>query len=252
MIESKFYDNNFYKEQEISSYNSGRKILPIVNKFFGPQSVVDIGCGLGNWLKVWHEDFKIKEYLGVEGPYINPDMLMVPRQNVIFADLKEPLILQKRYDLAMSMEVAEHIPTEASELFVQNLINASDVVLFSAAIPGQEGTYHINEQNPEFWASIFKKKGYVTIDCIRKDIWNDSAINYWYRQNVLLFVKQEKLEQYPDLQKIAQLTDSEFLLRIHPELLAHKMKLIDTMNSPVGYLKLKAYELKLRFRKKFK
>lgn len=251
MIESKFYNNSFFKEQEKSSYLSGKKIIPLIVDLFHPKSVVDIGCGIGNWLNVWANEFKIVDFLGVDGPYVDPKMLMIPEENVLFFDLKKPLVLKRRFDLAMSLEVAEHIDPSCSEIFVSNLTNLSDIIVFSAAIPNQEGTNHINEQNPEYWAKIFKKQGYEVFDYFRKTIWNDKEINYWYRQNILLFIKKEKVSQFPELETCATLTDPEFLLRIHPELVVGKMTRLNQMESIPGYFKLKLYELKIGLRKLF-
>lgn len=249
MIESKFYDSGFYKEQEYSSYLSGKKVIPLVNDLFHPQSVVDIGCGIGNWLKVWIEDIGIADCLGVEGPYVDPNMLMVPKEKVQFADLKQPLHLDRRFDVCMSMEVAEHIEPSCAPVFVANLTRLSDIIVFSAAIPNQEGTYHINEQNPEYWAALFKKEGYVVVDYFRKQIWQDASINYWYRQNTLLFIKEEKLSAYPQLQPYYAATDPDFLLRIHPAMVAEKMERLHKLDSIPGFIKWKLYMAKLQFKK---
>ncbi len=252
MIESNYYSTDFYKEQVDTSYQSAKKIIPLVFELFKPKSVIDVGCGVGNWLKVWVDDFGILDYMGVEGPYVNPDMLMVPKENVLFADLKKPININRRFDIVMSMEVAEHIDGAFADLFVNNLIKLSDIVIFSAAIPNQEGTYHINEQNPEYWAKLFINKGYVTVDYFRKKIWNDKEINYWYRQNILLFIKKEKLSFFPDLLPCADATDPEFLLRIHPEMVAGKMDRLKQMESISGYIKLKLYQMKIGLRKMIK
>jgi SAM-dependent methyltransferase len=252
MIESKFYDKGFYKEQEYASYLSGKKIIPLINELFQPESVVDLGCGLGNWLKVWAEDFNIKDYLGVEGPYVNPEMLMVAKDKVIFADLKQKLNLNRRFDIAMSMEVAEHIEPSSADLFIENLTKLSDIIIFSAAIPNQEGTYHINEQNPEYWANKFKKNGYVVVDHFRRRIWNDREINYWYRQNILLFIKEENIYKYPILKESLINTDIDFLLRIHPELLGSKMDRLRKIEPISGYIHWQLYMLKIKFKNAFK
>ena len=63
-------------------------------------------------------------------------------------DLAQPLQIDRRFDLALSLEVAEHLPPECGSEFVQTLTDLSSVILFSAAIPFQGGTDHLNEQWP--------------------------------------------------------------------------------------------------------
>src|SRR5437868_1101010 len=101
MIESKHYNADFYLDQQNGSYLSAQRILPIVNAVFKPASVVDVGCGVGYWLKVWKEETQVKEVMGIEGPYVTPDMLKVDPAFVQFQDLKQPVKLNRKFDLAM-------------------------------------------------------------------------------------------------------------------------------------------------------
>lgn len=91
----------------------------------------------------------------------------------------------------------------------------SDIVLFSAAIPGQGGENHINEQWPEFWSGLFNERGYVGLDFVRRRIWNDRRIPYWYKQNILLYVKEERIS---DLKLQDGFTQCFPLSVVHPEL----------------------------------
>ena len=104
-------------------------------------------------------------------------------------DLAQPLQIDRRFDLALSLEVAEHLPPECGSEFVQTLTDLSSVILFSAAIPFQGGTDHLNEQWPEYWADRFDARGYVPIDCIRRRIWRNEDVEWWYAQNLMFFVR---------------------------------------------------------------
>lgn len=215
--EAKHYTSSFYKGHEKGSYDSAMAILPLINDLLHPKSVIDIGCGIGLWLKVWKDELGVSDIKGVEGAYVNERMLQIPREYVQIHDLKEPLNLGRRYDLVTTLEVGEHLPASSSDQFVQTLTSLSDVVLFSAALVGQIGTYHINEQPPEYWAAIFDKYGYAPIDYIRPLVWNNEKVMYWYRQNVLLFVKKEIIPTLPvELIKAQEATKADFLLRVHP------------------------------------
>jgi SAM-dependent methyltransferase len=179
MIEAKHYSDNFFLGHESGAYSSAKVILPLVNQVFHPRSVVDIGCGVGNWLKVWRDELGVADITGVEGPYISKDVLQIPKEQIVLQDLKQPLNLKRKFDLAMSLEVAEHLPESSADHFVDVLTGLSDVILFSASIPGQDGTYHINEQVPEYWAKKFIAKGYVAVDFIRDKVWNNEAVEWW-------------------------------------------------------------------------
>ena len=116
----------------------------------------------------------------------------------------------------MSLEVGEHLPDSSADELVRNLVNTAPVVLFSAAIPEQPGTGHINGQWPDYWAAKFKKHGYIPVDCIRRRIWNDPKVGYWYAQNAFIFVKESELARYPKLKKEVDQGYSTTLPLVHP------------------------------------
>jgi hypothetical protein len=245
MVESKYYTKHFFKMHYDEPYFSAKQVVPLVYETIKPDSVVDFGCGVGNWLKVWSEETPVKRLYGIEGPYLKKEVLKIPSDWVLFTDLKEPIRLKERYDLVVSLEVAEHIPETHAEQFVANLTAAGDVVLFSAAIVEQIGTFHINEQYPEYWASIFKKFGYVPVDYFRPLIWNNKKIEYWYRQNILLFIKSDRLSDFPELNLSQKTTNPDCLLRIHPEHYELKLEFINKTASFTGFLHWKLYMLKV-------
>jgi SAM-dependent methyltransferase len=248
MIESKHYTKSFFEMHYEGPYLSAKEIVPLVYDTLKPVSVVDFGCGVGNWLKVWNEMTPVKKLLGIEGPYIKKELLKIPADQVLFADLKDKIDLKERFDLVVSLEVAEHIQADHADIFVSNLVNAGDVILFSAAIVKQIGTFHVNEQYPEYWAAKFKKFGYVPVDYFRPLIWNNNKIEYWYRQNVLLFIKLEKLADFPELIPCQRATHPDCLLRIHPEHYEIKLELIRRTESFFGLLHWKLYKLKVRLK----
>jgi SAM-dependent methyltransferase len=192
------YTNQFYERQSNETYRSSEVIVPLLLDLIHPQSVIDVGCGTGTWLRTFREN-GINDARGFDGPWLDPAKLLVPREIFTHADLEKPLRVDKRVDLVISFEVAEHLSLSSAEGFVESLISMSDVVAFSAAIPFQGGHNHLNEQWPEYWANLFEKKGYVTIDCLRQRLWNERDVHYWYRQNSLVYVKPEALARYPKL-----------------------------------------------------
>jgi len=99
---------------------------------------------------------------------------------------------ERKYDLAMSLEVAEHLKSENAETFINILTSLSDMVIFSAAIPYQPGTEHINCQPVQFWVDLFNKQGFDCFDIIRQLAMKDENIEWWYSQNILVFAKNDK------------------------------------------------------------
>jgi SAM-dependent methyltransferase len=208
------YDQNFYAGQSDGSYRSAKRIIPLAVRLVSPTGVLDVGCGVGTFLRAFIEE-GVTDVQGVDGDYVPRDQLMIPTDRFRGHDLGLPLDFGRRYDLAMSLEVAEHLPDGRADLFVDNLCHHSDVVMFSAAIPGQGGTNHINEQWPSYWAAKFAARGYRVIDALRSAIWDDPTVEHWYRQNLLFFANDAGLARAPAL---AAAASSGPLNLAHPEL----------------------------------
>ena len=121
---------------------------------------------------------------------VDLDQLAVPRSSFMAADLTAPVCTNRRFDLAQSLEVGEHLPTSASETLIDSLTRASDRVLFSAAVNGQGGEFHVNEQPLSFWQDLFAARGYTAYDCVRPHLSNNRAIEPWYRYNTVLYVNE--------------------------------------------------------------
>lgn len=249
MEEKKYYDKKFYDLLQNGSYKSAQLVLPLVEEIFHPSSVLDLGCGVGYWIKVWKDEMKVDDVLGVEGSYVTEDMFYLDKKYLRNEDLKRPLDLGRKFDLVMSLEVAEHIEEKYADTFIENLVNSGDVILFSAAIKGQIGTYHINEQMPEYWAAKFARRNFVAVDYLRPIIWNEKGIDYWYRQNILLFIKRDKLIQYPKLDEAFQGTKPNYLTRIHPEKYFAYVEEANQLQSLGGFIKYHLYRLKKRIKK---
>ncbi len=119
----------------------------------------------------------------------------------------------------MSLEVAEHLPPECAEAFVDELISLSPVILFSAAIPKQGGEDHVNEQWPEYWAEKFQQRGYQIVDYLRRIIWSNPKVACYYKQNILIFIDKDYLEKYPGIKQAISndfINDIASLSFVHP------------------------------------
>jgi SAM-dependent methyltransferase len=124
-------------------------VVPTVLRLVQPEPVVDVGCGDGAWLSVFRE-LGVNHRFGLDGDYVDRRLLQIPQDQFSATDLSLPFRLPCTFDLAVSLEVAEHLPPQSAEDFVDSLTRLAPVVLFSAAIPLQGGTHHLNEQWPDY------------------------------------------------------------------------------------------------------
>lgn len=209
------YPSDYHSGLREGALRSAREIVPLVMEFVRPASVVDVGCGSGAWLSVFQEQ-GVGDVCGVDADWVDRDSLLFPPDRFIAADLEKPLQLDRRFDLVVSLEVAEHLIPESAQSFVDSLVRLGPVLLFSAAVPFQGGTNHFNEQWPGYWAAYFAQRGYVDIDCLRHSIWDNERVEWWYAQNVLFFVRKDRLALYPALQAKHQPDAPRPLSLVHP------------------------------------
>ena len=225
------YTPEFMSAIASGSYRSALRILPIAFELVRPRSVIDLGCGPGAWLNACRE-LGVEDVVGVDGDYVQLTQLEIPVSLFVAVDLpsETPASLAprlpggpRRFDLAMSLEVAEHLPPAAGAGFVDLLCSLAPVVLFSAAIPFQGGTNHVHECFPSFWQSLFARHGYLAIDAVRARVWDDQNVEWWYRQNTLLFASPDALASNPKLAEARAKSRDGAVDVIHP---AHYQRVV--------------------------
>ena len=200
---------SYIHDDIVHNFSAAKEILPLVFNIHQPTSILDVGCGTGTWLKV-AQDLGIQKIKGIDGAYVDRNMLKIAEEHFHEHDLNTPFLLHEKYDLAICLEVAEHLLPSAAGDLITSLTKHSDVILFSAALPGQGGQNHINEQWPVYWQKLFEANGYEMQDIIRHKIWTNNNIERWYRQNIFLVVNKK----HP----LATGENKEALSLIHPEL----------------------------------
>lgn len=203
----------------VHNFTAAETVLPFVFSQFGiPHSVVDIGCGIGTWLTV-AQKLGANTILGIDGNFVNLDKLTISNDNFVAHDLHKPFIFEKKYNLALCLEVAEHLPKESAINLVETLTSASNILLFSAALPHQGGQNHINEQSFTYWFELFANFGFFPIDLLRSEFWNDESVEWWYRQNMFILTNETHL-----IQKFG--TIKTVNVYIHPDLFLTKIRRI--------------------------
>jgi len=207
MTTAPVYGTEFFADQTPGSERSARSVLPIAVELLDPASVVDVGCGSGVWA-AQAGALGIDDHLGVDG-HTPPGSLRIDPDRFVAHDLTTPLELGRRFDLVLCLEVAEHLPPEAADV---------PAVLFSAAVPGQSGEHHVNERWPDYWSERFAARGYVAVDAIRPRVWSDANVDWWYRQNALLFCDPDLVAGNAALGEARAATRDAQLTVVHPDL----------------------------------
>lgn len=197
------YPATYYNE--IKDTTSAKEVFDVLETWIDFKSVVDVGCGSMGWCTDRHE------YTGLD---FNLADCRIPRSCKGFAnvDIRKPLPALGKYDLALCLEVAEHVDELYVDTVVSNLATLSDQILFSAAIPGQDGENHINCQWQSYWAKKFEYYGfYPFFQDIRTPLWNNPNVAPWYRQNMVLYTNSQPTREYE-------------LDKIHPEMYLNLLK----------------------------
>ncbi len=223
------YTNNFYETIRDGTRRSAEAVMPLVTEWIRPRRVVDVGCGVGAWLSA-ARDLGVEDVLGMDGDYVDRRLLLIPEDRFLAADLNSPPPLEQPFDLVISLEVAEHLPPERAAGFIEYLTGLGPVVLFSAAIPHQTGDGHQNEAWPDYWAALFEQRGFVALDCLRHRFWDNERVEWWYAQNMLLYVKRD----HPALRRLTDLSvGGERPLRlVHPRLYLDRQQRVEQTTDP--------------------
>lgn len=169
-------------------------VADVLYEEFEPDSVIDFGCGLGRYLTGFQAHGVTIH--GVEGYSRAQDHAEIPTDALTIHDLREPLELDRRYDLALCIETAEHIPPRFADTLVDTVTAAAPRVFFTAAPPGLGGTHHVNEAPREYWIEKFESHGFwyaaeetnQFMESIRSEMEIDAA--EWIADRPFIFVER--------------------------------------------------------------
>jgi SAM-dependent methyltransferase len=190
------YDDHFFDTVDYSASKTAAGILCNLLGKVEIKSVLDLGCGRGAWL-AWWAKHGATDVFGIDGSYVDVNKLHIPRTSYLAFDLTKALALERKFDLVQTLEVVEHLDPSAGEQFIDNLVRHGSLILFSAAIPGQGGLFHVNERPWQYWRELFAARGYEVFDFIRPLVKNESNIVFWYRQNTFIYAHQSIISALP-------------------------------------------------------
>ena len=196
------YSDDYYAYADSAAHAAAEVVVPMVLDLCPLASVVDVGCGTGAWLSAF-ENRGVADLLGLDGDHFPRHRLRIAGNFFRAMDLEQPIVLDRRFDLAISLEVAEHLPRSRADGFVDDLTRLAPLVLFSAAIPGQGGENHLNEQWPSYWADRFARRGFAVIDILRWRVFSDPRVAPFYAQNLLLFASDEAIRRSQTLRRLS-------------------------------------------------
>src|ERR1700722_14695256 len=191
MMTETVYNKTFFGNITGNSIQSARQMLPEVFKWVEPKSMLELGSGTGAWTMVARE-LGLTECVASDGSWVKDTDLLIPKHCFIRHDLEKPFAVDKKFDLGLSLEVAEHLRPSAAQDFVTSLTAHSDIVLFGAALKLQGGTQLLNEQWAQYWIDIFRDKCFVCFDVVRPFFWNNNNIAFYYKQNTFIFVRNSE------------------------------------------------------------
>ena len=225
-------DQQFNYQEQYYNTQSAEQVLPILFGLYKPKSLLDVGCGNGSWM-VAARKFGITDIMGIDSQGLENNKWPLAEEQFNLVDLDYPFDLGRRFDMVLCLEVAEHLAVESAPSLISSLVKHSDLIVFSAAIPGQEGDRHINTREPSYWQQLFNQHGFNTYDNIRPIIWDNQKIFWWYRQNIFIAQRSGSADEKVT-EKIRHI--------VHPEHFIEKTDSIKNYKGAMEYFETSLYE----------
>jgi 2-polyprenyl-3-methyl-5-hydroxy-6-metoxy-1,4-benzoquinol methylase len=184
------YDRSFFEYQDHIQSPVYEALADALYACLRPRSVVDVGCGTGFLL----ERFAMRgaTIRGLEGSR-HAIALSPVADSITRCNLERGVPRLGRFDLCLCIEVAEHLPARTARTLVRGLTELSDVVVFTAATPGQGGAHHINLRPKSFWTALFDGEGFARSELavnLRSAIDGVDSPAWWIRENLTVFERR--------------------------------------------------------------
>ncbi len=189
------YHADYYAEVDEAAVRSAGAMTESIVTQFKPRRVVDVGCGTGALLEAFRQrgcEVYGLEYSEAALQFCRARKLRVEQFDLEHDSLGKP----ETFDVATSMEVAEHLPEKFADRYVDLLTQMSNIVVLTAAHPGQGGTDHVNEQPPSYWIAKFQARGFTHDAALSRQwgqVWKEAGnVSPWYCENLMVFQRLKK------------------------------------------------------------
>lgn len=185
------YTEEYFKQIIEEEEGQADRLASYLISTYQPKSVVDFGCANGLYLEPFYNTGNI-HVLGLDYSAEAVKMAKIP--NIVLTDLRQPYNTVSKFDLALCIEVLEHIEEEYADIVVENIINSSDIVIISPATIGQGGVGHVNLQYKKYWKEKFEKEGFQYMEKETKKLVDFMKSGYhmgWLVNNVMIFWRKQ-------------------------------------------------------------
>lgn len=185
------YDHTYYERTvEGPAAASAATMADSIVASFAPGSAIDIGCGTGALLAALRD--RGCRVFGLEYSEAGLAYCRSRHLDVRQFDIESDSFGDGRsFDIAISMEVAEHLPERVADRYVGLIALSAPTVMFTAAPPGQGGSDHVNEKPREYWIEKFRATGFsydAATSSELADRWRSSGrVASWYVDNLMVF-----------------------------------------------------------------
>lgn len=232
------YDSEFFDFVNASSGKSARLFLDELTRRVlrepSLSSVLDVGCGRGVWIADWQRR-GLSDFLGLDGDYVDVKTLLIPAGHFKAADISQPVDLGRKFDLVECLEVAEHVSEAHADTLIDNLVRHGDLVLFSAAVPGQGGEFHVNERPYDYWRQKFAARGYEAFDSIRPCVRHLNGVEPWYRYNAFIYATSAGQVKLTDAARATKVPAGSPLVNVAPLLWRVRCAAISVLPTPLMF-----------------
>jgi hypothetical protein len=187
MDNSMIHERGYYTDKEdMADHRFDERLCWAIIKLCGEfdirrvKTIIDIGCGDGSYVREFRKNGF--DCIGLDG---NPLTSKIPYCQVMDFSIN---LISFFNDLAICLEVGEHIPQEYEQFFIDNICRVSDNIILSWAIEGQGGLGHVNCRNNDYIIAEMKKRNF-DYDAIATNFLRKNSTLPWFKNTLMAFYK---------------------------------------------------------------